>query len=465
MIKKLLFCLVFLCVVCGCENIYASEPSVESTARMLGNYTGHYFSRTVEDGVNKYYVDQVEVSRDEYYAKLLEQKESGFCAYKNTDQALREEDNVIILKMQLSNDGYVWYDTEAEALEVLKHYYTTYPTESLLVAFESTLSNNELRNILGIKMPGNVSFSNIVTYWASVGRISFHVSIRYDSGMNFITVKGGLNDYTETTVAEYQQCIQIADQIAAQTAGMDRYNQIKYVNDYLCNTITYASVNHSLDGALIEKQTVCEGYTLAFKLIMDRLGIPCYIVTSSDHAWNAVELDGKLYWVDTTWADQKTWISYNYFLVGTNVRTNHTDLNISSTSYGTRPSGGQPENPNPQPAPQPQPTPQPTPQPEPVPEDTMIETETEVETEVTQLPDTNTTEIPMTEESEQSSDITASDEVMNSEGENDMNLTPSLLPVFWAVIVIVVIVTAAIVTLLIYRKNKQSNINPNDTEQ
>jgi len=54
---------------------------------------------------------------------------------------------------------------------------------------------------------------------------------------------------------------------------------------------------------------------------------------------------------------------------------------------------------------------------------------------------------------------------MNSEGENDMNLTPSLLPIFLAVIVIVVIVTAAIVTLLIYRKNKQSNINPNDTEQ
>lgn len=60
-------------------------------------------------------------------------------------------------------------------------------------------------------------------------------------------------------------------------------------------------------GALVYGQAVCEGYSRAYKLFMDKRGIPCHILTSTaiNHAWNAVQLDGKWYHVDVTWGDPK----------------------------------------------------------------------------------------------------------------------------------------------------------------
>ena len=57
-----------------------------------------------------------------------------------------------------------------------------------------------------------------------------------------------------------------------------------------------------------ESQSV-EGFALAFANVLNRLGIPCGIVTGYSsldgtfgaHAWNIVELDRKYYHLDVTW--------------------------------------------------------------------------------------------------------------------------------------------------------------------
>ena len=66
--------------------------------------------------------------------------------------------------------------------------------------------------------------------------------------------------------------------------------------------------------------------TEAFKIICDRLGIPCVLLTGMQHQWNAVELDGKWYAVDCTWGDQTgsgslAFVRHDYFLVGTETKT------------------------------------------------------------------------------------------------------------------------------------------------
>lgn len=50
---------------------------------------------------------------------------------------------------------------------------------------------------------------------------------------------------------------------------------------------------------------VCEGYSRSFKLICDRLGIPCILVVGNGHMWNYVQdtSDGIWYAVDCTWDD------------------------------------------------------------------------------------------------------------------------------------------------------------------
>lgn len=62
-------------------------------------------------------------------------------------------------------------------------------------------------------------------------------------------------------------------------------------------------------GALIEGVAVCEGYAEAFKILCDRAGIDCIIVTGElegvGHAWNRVKIGCKWYDVDVTNNDRE----------------------------------------------------------------------------------------------------------------------------------------------------------------
>ncbi|WP_051049744.1 transglutaminase domain-containing protein [Metamycoplasma alkalescens] len=63
--------------------------------------------------------------------------------------------------------------------------------------------------------------------------------------------------------------------------------------------------------ALVNKEAICNGYAKAFKILMEKMGIPVSIVTGKideniypgyylRHVWNLVEIDGEWYHIDTT---------------------------------------------------------------------------------------------------------------------------------------------------------------------
>jgi len=75
-------------------------------------------------------------------------------------------------------------------------------------------------------------------------------------------------------------------------------------------------------GALVLGKGVCEAYSEAMKLIMDKLGIECTIVTGEsqdqNHAWNIIKIDNEFYQLDVTWNDPviddgSNTIRYDYF--------------------------------------------------------------------------------------------------------------------------------------------------------
>lgn len=90
-------------------------------------------------------------------------------------------------------------------------------------------------------------------------------------------------------------------------------------NDYIENggedsSSVYAELCHTAYSALFNDnyEPVCDGYSYAFKYIMDGLGIPCAIVDGiyeqstyqiGLHAWNEVYLYGNWYGVDVTFDD------------------------------------------------------------------------------------------------------------------------------------------------------------------
>jgi len=66
-------------------------------------------------------------------------------------------------------------------------------------------------------------------------------------------------------------------------------------------------------GCLVRKTATCAGYTAAFTLIMEKLGIPEKGVYNQTHCWNRVKIDKKWYVVDVTWNDTSK--SNKYLLV------------------------------------------------------------------------------------------------------------------------------------------------------
>ncbi len=61
-------------------------------------------------------------------------------------------------------------------------------------------------------------------------------------------------------------------------------------------------------GVFVNRSAVCQGYALAYKYLLNQVGIECHMVTSDamNHAWNLIKLDGQYYQVDVTW-DDPTW--------------------------------------------------------------------------------------------------------------------------------------------------------------
>ena len=162
--------------------------------------------------------------------------------------------------------------------------------------------------------------------------------------------------YKITVYPAYMSCFESADEAKeygekleealekVDISGETRYEKLKSIHDYIANFTYYdteAKFSSSALGALVEPGVVCEGYSEAFKLICDRLNIPCVCVfgnlneeEQSAHMWNYVKMeDGKWYAMDVTWDDldgkNGRQIKYDYFLKGSkSFSKNHTPESI-----------------------------------------------------------------------------------------------------------------------------------------
>ena len=132
-------------------------------------------------------------------------------------------------------------------------------------------------------------------------------------------------------IAAFQQAVeQTAAEIKETLSDQpDRYEQVLAIHDYLCTHVSYKenSYAHTAAGVFLKsREVVCEGYAKAFKILCGRFGISAVLIpggalksngTREGHMWNYVQMeDGFWYMLDTTWDDQKTYISRKYFLSG-----------------------------------------------------------------------------------------------------------------------------------------------------
>lgn len=80
------------------------------------------------------------------------------------------------------------------------------------------------------------------------------------------------------------------------------------LNDRLCGETKYdtAGANdrrYSIDGCLLDHLCVCDGYAKTQCLMLNIFGIDTVKMSTNDHAWNAVLMDGAWYYTDVTFDD------------------------------------------------------------------------------------------------------------------------------------------------------------------
>ena len=103
--------------------------------------------------------------------------------------------------------------------------------------------------------------------------------------------------------------------------SMSSYEKEITVYNYLVDTTKYnieAENNQSLI-SVIEGESVCLGYSKAFKYLCDKINIPCIIVegvskSGVNHGWNKVKLNDEWYIVDVTNSDTAKIYSNSYDL-------------------------------------------------------------------------------------------------------------------------------------------------------
>ena len=177
-----------------------------------------------------------------------------------------------------------------------------------------------------------------------------HPEIFYVNGYRYTKYTVGDVIKRMAFVANYTYSKQEADAISADidtiatgilmnvNQGSSDYDKIKYIFDTIVLQTEYevdSPDNQNVISVLINKRSVCQGYSKTMQLLLNRLNIPCtlcngVVIGGERHAWNVVKADGKWYYLDVTWGDASYRLSdesdpgteaivpdvnYDYFLV------------------------------------------------------------------------------------------------------------------------------------------------------
>ena len=112
--------------------------------------------------------------------------------------------------------------------------------------------------------------------------------------------------------------------------GMTDFEKELAIHDALINHVSYykykdineiPAIKHTAYGALVDKEAVCDGYSKAYKLLLEKVGIDSIIVTGElnkvPHAWNMIKLENEYYHVDATSdkleEDNNRYAAHSYF--------------------------------------------------------------------------------------------------------------------------------------------------------
>lgn len=154
------------------------------------------------------------------------------------------------------------------------------------------------------------------------------------------------HQYTNDTILEIDKKInEVYEELIDDS--MSEYDKIKKIHDYIIVNTVYDQQKEKLItnpneykyrsnmayGPLLNGKALCGGYTDAMALFLEKMNIPNYRISSENHIWNLVYVNGEWKHLDLTWDDPITStgesiLTHKFFLINTT-----TLLNLDKTQH------------------------------------------------------------------------------------------------------------------------------------
>lgn len=241
---------------------------------------------------------------------------------------------LLIVSICIGNSNYVYAATIKQTIDpdgIITYYVSN--NKDRLLAFNSIFSRMETKSriIYTDKYVGDISDlydyinyrysfqDNVIGSFYGIGTFA---GTGFSKDKNVFTYDFNYHETPEQTQFVYDK---IHEAIKKNINNLNSDYQKAYFayTWVLDNVMTdYDMSNYSAYSGISGDGTVCQGYSTLYAAIAKELGLDCQIIfggvngSSTNHAWNAVKLDGKWYCVDSTWGDTEN--RDKYFLVTRN---------------------------------------------------------------------------------------------------------------------------------------------------
>ncbi len=161
-------------------------------------------------------------------------------------------------------------------------------------------------------------FANAEYYWAaSTYEMTYQPTVQGSQNdsdkvksvnLEYVIEKSQLGAVKKATEKKIDEALSWVD-----TDTMSDFEVAQALHDYLVRNCAYdtngvdtpVTPSRTAYGALVNGTCVCQGYSLAYKLLLSRAGVPAVFVASDSmsHSWNMVQIEGSWYHVDVTYDD------------------------------------------------------------------------------------------------------------------------------------------------------------------
>ena len=182
-------------------------------------------------------------------------------------------------------------------------------------------------------------------YWAVENKVTPIIKSNTSRAYQiYWMAKRVINSIIADEMTDYEKALSLFEWILVNT----QYDHTTYSeeNGYTAQQVIYHNLPcFYLEGVFITGYAVCDGFSKAYSLMCNMIGIDCIRIvgtarsgsSSGGHAWNKVKLDkdptdaieAKYYLVDITWSEnvveEKEIPDHSYFLLSDEVVTTHFD--------------------------------------------------------------------------------------------------------------------------------------------